>query len=211
MSTFVVLATGESLTGEQVEFVRQKRAQGICKAIAVSDAYKLAPWADALVSNDSAWWREHKDALKFVGRKFCGGAYQQLERLSADGNFSGGTNSGLQGMRAAQLMGATRILLLGFDMHGTHFFGKHQAPLRNTTANRFKVHIAQFRKWRGCPVINCSPGSALDQFPRADLFEVLQYSDGYISSISGDVRSDREEVHRDYVEDGCREVEGTLQ
>lgn len=173
MSTFVVLATGESLTGDQVAFVRQKHEQGMCKAIAVSNSYKLAPWADALVSNDSAWWREHKDAMKFVGRKFCGGAYQQLERLKADGNYSSGTNSGLQGMRAAQLMGATKILLLGFDMKGSHFFGKHPAPLRNTTPNRFRVHIAQFRKWKGCLVINCSPGSALKQFPFMDIRDTL--------------------------------------
>jgi hypothetical protein len=163
-----VLATGPSMSQALADYVRNK-----CRVIAVSDAYKLAPWADALVSNDSAWWREHKDAMKFAGRKFCGTSYQQLERLHADGNFTGGTNSGLQAMRAAQLMGATKILLLGFDMRGTHYFGKHPAPLRNTTSNRFKVHLAQFRKWKGCPVINCTPNSALKQFQQSTIEKEL--------------------------------------
>lgn len=169
MTTFAVLATGPSMSQALADYVRDK-----CRVMAVSNAYKLAPWADALVSNDSAWWREHKDAIQFAGRKFCGNSgYQHLERLKADGDFGGGTNSGLQAMRAAQLMGATRILLLGFDMHGAHYFGLHPAPLRNTTRSRFKVHIMQFRKWKGCPVINCTPGSALKQFPFMDIREAL--------------------------------------
>jgi hypothetical protein len=168
MTTFAVLATGPSMSQALADYVRDK-----CRVIAVSDAYKLAPWADALVSNDSAWWREHKDAMQFAGRRFCGTAYQQLERIKPDGNYPSGCNSGLQGMRAAGLLGATRILLLGFDMHGTHFFGLHPAPLRNTTANRFMVHIAQFRKWKGCPVINCTPASALKQFPFMDIRQAL--------------------------------------
>lgn len=150
------------------DYVRDK-----CKVVAVSDAYKLAPWADALVSNDGNWWNHHKDAMNFAGRKFCGTHYKQLERLIPDGSFGGGTNSGLQGMRAAQIMGATKILLLGFDMRGTHYFGKHPEPLRNTTANRFKVHIHQFSKWKGCLAINCTPNSALTRFPFMDIREAL--------------------------------------
>lgn len=168
MTTFAVLATGPSMSQALADYVRDK-----CKVVAVSDAFLLAPWATALVSNDTAWWREHKDAMQFAGRKFCASGYLQLERLKPGEGFTGGTNSGLQGMRAAQLMGATRILLLGFDMHGTHYFGTHPAPLRNTTAKRFAVHIKQFRKWTGCPVINCTPGSALKQFPFMDIREAL--------------------------------------
>jgi hypothetical protein len=140
--------------------------RGRCKAVAVSDAYTLAPWADALVSNDAMWWKVHAAAVDtFPGRKFAGCRVPEIEALPVSPVFGLGSNSGLQGMRVAVLLGATRILLLGFDMRGDHFFGKHPAPLRNTTTIRYQILRKQFDRWRGCPVINCTPGSALKQFP----------------------------------------------
>ncbi len=97
------------------------------------------------------------------------------EKFDQVNEFPAGSNSGYQGMRAARLLGAKRILLLGFDMRGAHFFGKHPAPLRNTTPQRFRIHVAQFKRWRGgCEVLNCTAGSALTQFPFADLRSVLE-------------------------------------
>jgi hypothetical protein len=68
---------------------------------------------------------------------------------------------------------ASRIVLLGFDMHGSHFFGAHPPELSTTTPRRFKDHLKQFEAWRGCPVVNCTPGSALTRFPMGKLHEVL--------------------------------------
>jgi hypothetical protein len=150
------------------DFVRDK-----CRVVAVSDAYKLAPWADALVSHDSVWWDAHPDALSFQGRKFCSRKVPGTEHLPRDGSYPSDCNSGLQGMRVAQSMGASRILLLGFDMRGTHFFGRHPQPLRNTTPKRFRTHIAQFKRWHGCEVINCTPNSALTKFRFMDIQDAL--------------------------------------
>lgn len=165
MTTFAVLATGPSMSQELADYVRGK-----CKVVAVSDAYKLAPWADALVSNDRNWWDNNIAARQFAGRRFASVALPGgVEALPRVGVFGGGLNSGLQGMRAAELLGAKRILLLGFDMAGTHYFGPHPAPLKNTTAKRFVKHIEQFNKWSGCPVINCTPRSALKRFPMSTI------------------------------------------
>lgn len=165
MSTFVVLATGPSMSQELADYVRGK-----CKVVAVSDAYKLAPWADALVSNDRNWWDHNKPARQFAGPKFSSSALPGgIKGLPREGLFGSGLNSGLQGMRVAKIMGATKILLLGFDMQGSHYFGPHPAPLKNTTAKRFTAHIAQFKKWHGCPVVNCTPRSALKQFPMSTI------------------------------------------
>ena len=173
MTTFALLATGPSMSQALADFVRDK-----CRVVAVSNAYVLAPWADALVSNDKAWWQAHPEAMKFSGRKFCAGIIHGIEQIKRDGDFGGGLNSGLQGMRVACILGATRILLLGFDMHGSHFFGAHPSPLRNTTVKRFRSHIGQFRKWRECEVLNCTPGSALKQFRFADIADVLNKERG---------------------------------
>lgn len=167
MTIFVVLASGPSMSQELADFVRGK-----CRVIAVSDTFRLAPWADAVVSHDSIWWQAHPDALRFAGRKFSGRKYPGVELLPFDIRFTGGTNSGLQGMRVAKLLGAGRILLLGFDLsadRGSHYFGNHPAPLRTTTPGRFKAHIRQFRKWDGPPVINCTELSALTQFPMSTI------------------------------------------
>lgn len=175
MTTVAVIATGQSLTLEQVEIVRQAHAEGRCKAVAVSNAYELAPWADALVSHDKGWWEHHREASKFAGRKFCGFQVHGLEHLPTNSTFKSGSNSGLQAMRVAQYeLNATLIALLGFDMHGTHYFGAHPHPLRNTTPQRFAHHIAQFDHWKGCEVVNCSPGSALKKFRTGDIGEVLR-------------------------------------
>lgn len=170
---FAILATGESMNQSVADYVRGK-----CKVIAVSDAYKLAPWADALVSNDSAWWRANPQALKFAGAKYCAAQLKGTIRILPEGGFESTSNSGLLAMRVAQKLGATKILLLGFDMKGSHFFGKHPDPLGNTTAKRFVQHIKQFGRWHGCEVINCTPDSALRKFPFAAIEDILGGASG---------------------------------
>jgi hypothetical protein len=159
---FAVIATGPSLTTEQVEKVRHLRT------VAVSDAYRLAPWAEALVSVDKAWWLHHKP--EFEGRRFSllpvpGMETERLTGMTTD------TNSGLRGIEIAVMLGATEVLLLGFDLGGTHFFGPHPEGLKNTPPQRFDVFNRQFAGYRpkGVKIINCTPGSALTCYPRADL------------------------------------------
>jgi hypothetical protein len=174
MTTFVVLATGQSLSHEQVSQVRDAHVESGCKAIAVSNAYLLAPWADAMVSNDVKWWKQHPQALQFAGRKFCGGDLKGTERLKPESMFPAGSNSGLQGMRVSLMLGASRIILLGMDMHGTHYFGKHPAALKNSTPADFHRMLRQFQRWKSdVEVVNCSPGSALTCFKTASLADVL--------------------------------------
>jgi hypothetical protein len=168
MSTWAVIATGPSLNQEDVDYLR-----GRCNTMVVSDAYKLAPWADVLISHDRAWWAHNPTALGFEGQKFT-----KHDSISTVDPFwvqeaPAGCNSGLLGMFLARELGATRIILLGFDMQGTHFFGKHPDGLKNTSAERFKQHIQQFSRFRGAEVINCTQDSALTRYPFANLREVL--------------------------------------
>lgn len=173
MNVFVILATGPSLSQDDVDYVRGK-----AHVIAVSDAYTIAPWADCLVSNDHKWWVCHPRALQFAGRKFCYEQVQGVEQIKGRHNFRYGLNSGLRACQVAyDVFGATRILLLGFDLHsrnGAHFFGPHAHPkLKNSTPERQAIHVKQFQHWDGCQITNCTPGSALTQFPIVDIREVL--------------------------------------
>lgn len=172
MTTWAVLATGPSMNQSVADAVRSR-----CNVVVVSDAYKLAPWADALVSADSAWWDAHPDALQFAGKRY--GLVPQwidlrgIERLSAPQ----GTNSGLLAVMVAAGLGAKKIVLLGCDMHspGDHFFGRHAHGLKSTTQERMEVFKRQFASYkpRGIEIVNCTPGSALTCYPKANLEDVL--------------------------------------
>lgn len=163
---WAILATGPSMNQQTADYVRGK-----CKVIAVSDAYKLAPWADALVSYDSNWWRNNREALKFRGEKYSRSGVFTTKAFRF--GITPGCNSGYMAMRVAESLGAKKIILLGYDMHGTHYFGKHPEPLKNTTPERFRKHALQFKRWRGCEVINCTPNTALHCFPERNLKEIL--------------------------------------
>ena len=170
MTTVAVFATGPSMSQEIADAVR-----GRYKAVAVADAFRLAPWADALVANDLRWWNVYPDAHKFPGPKFCAMQWPGLSLLPVTMEFPPGTNSGLQGARVARdVLGATRILLCGFDLWGTHYFGPHPAPLRHTKPEDFQRFVEQWNGWLGgCEVINCTMGSALKRFPFRNLIDVL--------------------------------------
>lgn len=170
---FAVLATGPSMN-----LGIARAVMGRCSVIAVSDAFKLAPWADALVSTDFAWWRQHPEAGEFKGRKFSGMVdYQNVEGVEKLLGESA-TNSGLLGIKVAVRLGATKVLLCGFDLHspGMHFFGSHPSGLRSTNAQRmeqFKRQFAHYRP-RGVEILNCTPGSALQCYPMLDLQTALR-------------------------------------
>jgi hypothetical protein len=150
-------------------------------AVAVSNAYELAPWAIAMAATDGKWWKAHPEALEFKGRRFTAAPSfvrldESIERLEVDC----GTNSGLLGLMVAVKLGAKRVLLCGVDMHspGKHFFGLHKAPLRSSKQRHLDLHKQQFMNYRpkGVEIINCTPGSALEAYPKRPLEDCLAES-----------------------------------
>ena len=89
--------------------------------------------------------------------------------------FHYGGNSGYQAVNLAYLLGAKTILLLGFDMFGSHYFGSHPKELNNSSP--YQSFINSFGtinpKDYGIEIINCSRQSALEHFPRTTISELL--------------------------------------
>lgn len=169
MTTWAVLASGPSMS--------QALAEGLwgrCNVAAVSNTYRLAPWADALVSADAAWWAEHPDALRFAGPKF-GAMPEFLAVPGVERIATSGVNSALLACMAAVRLGATRLLLCGLDLHGAHYFGDHPEPLFNPREPEFARFRRQFERYRpsGVEIFNCTPGSTLACYPFANLEEML--------------------------------------
>lgn len=184
MTTFVLLAPGPSMSQALADRVRAIRDAAHADDTAppvrvgvVTSAWPLAPWADFLAANDVRWWRKTPEAHAFAGRKYStnriGG---DIIRLTSP-VVTSATNSGVLALEVARQRGASRIVLLGFDMHGTHYFGPYTNGLVNTPDARRAVHVKQYELWRrtfpAVDVVNATPGSALAVFPRVPLDDAL--------------------------------------
>jgi len=190
----VVAATGPSLTPEVARQVRRH------PVVAVSDAWRLIPEAAVLYSCDAPWWRHHQGAPGFAGERWSshGGlptndkadvarafglrlvAGRPGDTFSRDpGRIHFGNNSGFQAINLAILMGARRIVLVGFDMHTEgkrHFFGDHPKGLQNSVDYRqFLPHFASAARALepDVAIINATPGSALRCWPMMTLDDAL--------------------------------------
>jgi len=167
MTTWALLAPGPSASAELARRLRHLPTG------AIGNAFQLAPWAAFVAASDAAWWRKYPEAKAFPER-FGMMPIEDVERVSVP-QIGAITNSGVLGLEVAKQKGATRILLLGFDMHGAHFFGAYTNGLRNTNEAQRQTHLRQFAEWgranKRIEVINCTPGSALTCFPTARLDE----------------------------------------
>ena len=188
------------MSREQADYVRGKcRAiavnnQGIDTEVNGVLEPAFAPWADVLYAADYKWWEAYRNrTLAFSGYKVSirSGPFKEICYIqqSAQRTFDPdpsylvtGGNSGYQAIHLAVHFGVKRILLLGFDMKYAgkqkHWFGSYPNKRLDSRAN-FPMWVLAFSrlspilKARGVEVLNCTPGSALTCFPRANLKEVL--------------------------------------
>lgn len=181
-ATIVCLATGPSLTRADVD------ACAGLRRIAINDAYRLAPQADVLYACDQKWWYWHKGAPGFAGLKFAldprAKSWPGLTVLQNTGTkglelkptgLRTGHNSGYQAINLAVHLGASRIVLLGYDMKGDHFFGAHPDNTRPPFAlclKAFEALVAPLAA-AGVSVVNATRSTALTCFPRVPLESVL--------------------------------------
>lgn len=180
--TVVCLGTGPSLTPADVTLCRER-----ARVIAINDAYQVAPWADALYAADESWWNSHQGAKDFAGLKYTiepqrrvWPGLQVLENTGPHGldgrptSLRTGFNSGYQAIHLAVHFGARRILLLGYDLRGGHFYAAKPAGDRKF-AGWLKAYatLVEPLKAAGVEVLNCTPDSALRCFPMASLPDAL--------------------------------------
>ena len=89
-----------------------------------------------------------------------------------------GKNSGYQAINLAYLLGATKVILLGYDMgvsKKTHWFGDHPDSLQKPSP--FSDFISEFNKMNpkkyGLEIINCTRRTALTCFPQMPLEQLF--------------------------------------
>lgn len=185
MQTAVLIASGTSLTKEDVDYCKGKASVYV-----INDNYKLAPWADVLYACDEEWWDYHKP--EFSGQKWTinekAAEKYNLNRINYDSTLlfstnkeliATGNNSGFQAINLAYHHGFRRICLLGYDYlnSGNHWFGKHPSGLnKNPDMRRWVKHMRNAQpimQQAGLEVINCSRNTAIDCFPQMEITEAI--------------------------------------
>lgn len=188
--TCVIVAAGPSAKDARLDLVR-----GRAKVLAINESWRLCPWADALYAHDYSWWsRSAPDfgGLKITGQERAAREFglehvkvrSQVHTISLDpGEVGSGGNSGFQGLNLAVLFGASRIVLVGFDMRwseGLHWHGRHPKGLNNPSAELVETWrkrldaVAPALRGMGVEILNASPSSALTAYSMADLGEVFK-------------------------------------
>lgn len=186
--TAAILGGGPSLTAEQIA----EAAAAGWRRVAVNDAYRLDPAADILYFCDRRWWQWHNREPAFRDHP---GVKVTLENLDIpqvkhlrnygqtglseirDG-LRTGSNGAYQAVNLLAHLGVARIVLLGVDMkpaadgrthwHGGHPLRTDPSVYRRTMLPKWQTLVAPLAA-RGIEVVNCSPDSALDAFPRRPL------------------------------------------
>lgn len=186
--TVVCLGGGPSLTEADVAYCRGKADL----VIAINNAYQLAPWADVLYACDARFWTWHRGVKSFKGLKFslqkAAAVWSAVGVLKRTGDYGlerkphglrTGRNSGYQAINVALHLGATRVLLLGYDMQLTggrcHWHPPHpnnQPPPVQSFRGAFRMLAPQLAGY-GLTVINCSRETALTCFPCQPLEQAL--------------------------------------
>lgn len=184
----VCLASGPSLTAEDVELVRQWRIadapQGERRGvIVVNTTFRLAPWADALFAMDRTWWNKHiaeVDAV-FLGQRFSNNGHTAKMKATHVKITSYG-NSGAAAVSFAASAEAKQIILLGYDCKYSdsglrHWHGDHPQGLGNAARiDLWHVKFERLAKEQGVgrEILNASRDTALTCFPRISLEEALK-------------------------------------
>lgn len=208
-STVVCAATGPSFSRAQAVAIQSAQITQGYRVIAINDAYRLLNNADVLYACDGRWWDVHLLAIRKAG--FAGELWTQDTRAMPGYFGAGGShvrsalpglhwinskpapglgrglihqgkNSGYQAINLAYLFGASRIILVGYDMQRTggaaHFFGEHPSTLSREIP--FDIFLKYFGplaidlKQAGVDVINSTEGGALEVFRREPLSKSLE-------------------------------------
>lgn len=184
--TVFILGGGPSLPLDRLPELR-----GRGKVIAVNNAGFRAPWADILFFADHRWMTWNRDRLdEFEGEYIVTRQpvfvnddpilYLDYKpyRLSHVPTALGGLCGGSSAINLAYLLGAARIVLLGFDYRPGNFHSEHKTDGPDEDHYRLKFmpamkHIATGLESTSVSVWNTTPNSALEFFPLKSIDEFL--------------------------------------
>lgn len=195
--TVFCLASGPSLTQEIADRIRCGRA------IAVNTSARLAPWADVLYFTDSGWYEPRRDLVAnwaglviSMSRTAKRELPDKVRRVQGIGDptlggggfpplgtagIRQGRSSGHTAVSLAIALGASRVVLVGYDMRVVggreHHHSEYTGP--RDLDQYAREFVPAFDGWNaaalkvGVQILNATPQSAVQEFPFVDLDEVF--------------------------------------
>lgn len=189
-ATVFLLGGGPSLQDFDVECLRGRRV------MAINTSAYLCPWAEFLYFTDNNWFDDNRPLVEawpgtvITGSRVAKGKLpDKLLRIEVvnrpdfphgERTLKFGRSSGHTAISLSISMGASRVVLLGYDMQRVD--GRsHYHDVYGTEDDKLFSHdfVPAFTGWNdaalraGAEVINCTPGSALTEFAMCPLAEVL--------------------------------------
>ncbi len=192
--TVFCLASGPSLTRDIADRIRGRRA------IVVNSSCRIAPWADVLYFTDSSWYEARRELVASwsglvisMSRTAKRELADKVRRIEGAGDPSAmlpghfpqpgspvvrqGRTSGHTAVSLAIAMGASRVVLVGYDMRivdgREHHHGEYSGP--RDLDQYARDFVPAFRGWHadalavGAEIVNATPGSAVAEFPFVSL------------------------------------------
>lgn len=188
--TAVCIATGPSLTPDQIECVRSASV----RSIGINDVGLTEQWVDIWYAADFKFWQHYQARAEMSGSlKVCadkkmlsgGIADRFLNTRDKDkalrfepGYAISGGHSGCQALQLAISLGATKVVLLGYDCKPdgsrTNYFGQ-KCPALNKGSD-YELWRESYRTLAipdDVEVLNATPGSAIDVYPMVEIERAL--------------------------------------
>ncbi len=205
--TVCLLGTGPSLTQGQIAAARERDFV----LFGCNNVWETVPDLSVLWGTNGIWWDHYwgpslaaYPAAKWTVNRAAATAYginwtaeRNAPGLSTDRSIiHHGHGGGFSMLNLAYLMGAERIVLLGYDLKYAadydgrgrqvgssprHFFGEYPNELlhwpsisvRNGIHEELLELYASVAKQNPAEIVNCSPGSALRCFPMKSIDELI--------------------------------------
>lgn len=199
--TVCCIGTGPSLTLEQIQAARRKDFV----LVGCNRVYEIVPDLAVLWGTNYAFWAYYESARMYPASKWTVNdqardefglnwiAEKNAPGLSTDPEvIHHGHGGGFSQMNLAYLMGAERIVLLGYDLKYAadydgrerkvgssprHFFGEYPPEMQHWPSKRVKAGVHEelvglyesVAAQGAIEIVNCTPGSALQCFPQVPI------------------------------------------
>lgn len=184
--TVFLLGGGPSLVD-----VDATRLRGL-NVMAINSSCVVAPWAPFLFFTDTNWFDDHRRVVEEWPGVVVTSSRQAKEALpdklhrihlemmpeftKGQPTLKFGRSSGHTAISLSVSMGAIRVILLGYDMRRvggrSHFHDEYGTEDDKMYRDDFLVHFTGWNEAArrcGVRIINCTPDSALREFPMGDL------------------------------------------
>lgn len=192
--TVFVLGGGPSLADSSIDF---KHIHKFGWLVAINSLFRTVPFSDAVFFTDYSWftgdWQDGTPRRRTLEKSqaLLLTTSRQVKRLAPDriklirvsgtGALKQGRSSGHTAISVVMSMGAKRVVLLGYDMRfvegRSHSHDEYACKNVKLYAKDFVPAFNGWNAWAkktGVEILNATPGSALNEFKKIKLEEVLR-------------------------------------